>query len=270
MSESKEYILGINEPELERLKFQHGVWGEVTNSFLARLKIQLGWKCLDVGAGPGFVAVDIADWVGKSGEVTLLEPANYFLEYFRNWEEVQAKSNFILVEGTVDSAELPLDYYDFIFVRWVVDFVPNQENFMKKLFGCLKKGGIIAIQDYYYEGLSLFPKGGAFDGMADVVRAYYKRGGGNAYVTGIIPQWFRENNIELIDYTGHSMCGGQNHPITEWAHRFFVNHIPKMGETGFITQEKADALLSDWLAHRQNPDMIFFAPNLVDIAGRKK
>ena len=31
MSTSTDYLLGVNQTELERLRFQHGVWGQVTN-----------------------------------------------------------------------------------------------------------------------------------------------------------------------------------------------------------------------------------------------
>ncbi|HZV12664.1 MAG TPA: SAM-dependent methyltransferase, partial [Candidatus Kapabacteria bacterium] len=71
----KEYLLGINQTELERLQFQHGVWKKVTGGFLDRLGVQKGWKCLDAGAGPGFVSLDILERIGSNGEITLVEPS---------------------------------------------------------------------------------------------------------------------------------------------------------------------------------------------------
>jgi ubiquinone/menaquinone biosynthesis C-methylase UbiE len=73
-STGSEYLLGINHEELERLRFQHSVWSAVTGSFFDRLHVRPGWKCLDVGAGPGFVSMDLQERVGEDGEVTALEP----------------------------------------------------------------------------------------------------------------------------------------------------------------------------------------------------
>jgi hypothetical protein len=53
----------------------------------------------------------------------------------------------------------------------------------------------------------------------------------------------------------------------EWAHRFFLLHIPLMAEKGVISREQADALMADWNAHRRNPDTLFFSPLVVDVAG---
>ncbi|HEY3249744.1 MAG TPA: class I SAM-dependent methyltransferase, partial [Ignavibacteria bacterium] len=74
-NKSKDYLLGINQYELERLGLQHSVWKDVTNSLFDRLMVRKGQKILDVGSGPGFVAKDLAERVGETGEVTVLEPS---------------------------------------------------------------------------------------------------------------------------------------------------------------------------------------------------
>jgi hypothetical protein len=38
---------------------------------------------------------------------------------------------------------------------------------------------------------------------------------------------------------------------------------------GIITREDADEMLNDWVAHRNDPDSIFFSPVIVNAAGRK-
>ena len=176
-------------------------------------------------------------------------------------------TNVKCIQGTAESADLPPHLYDLIFVRWVIAFVPDPEKFLLPLFNALRPGGIIAIQDYYYEGLSLFPRGGIWDTMPDVVRAYYRSGGGDAYVTGKIPALFRKHGIELTDLTPTCLSGGPTSGVMEWAHRFFSLHIPLMAEKGVISNEQADALTADWNSHRRNPDTVFFSPLVVDVAG---
>jgi len=262
-----DYLLGVNQTELERLRFQHSVWSPTTNKFFDRLGVKQGWRCLDVGAGPGFVSMDLRDRVGESGEVTALEPSKFFLQWLENKSEQRGWKNLQFIEGAVEQASLPPRYFDFIFVRWVIAFVPDPEKFLLRLFAALRPGGIIAIQDYYYEGLSLFPRGGGFDTMADYVRAYYATVSGDPYVTGRIPALFRKHGLRLVDFTPNCLAGGPESGIMEWAHRFFTVHIQIMVDKGAMTQQQGDAALADWLAHRNNPDAMFFSPIVVDVAG---
>jgi hypothetical protein len=53
----------------------------------------------------------------------------------------------------------------------------------------------------------------------------------------------------------------------EWGHRFFTVHTQHMVEKSLITQQEGDAMVSDWLAHRADPDAIYFSPIVVDVAG---
>ena len=157
-------------------------------------------------------------------------------------------ANFSCIQGDVETASLPKNMYDFIFSRWVIDFVPDPEVFLAKLIESLKPGGIIALQDYMYEGLSLFPKGGACDKLADAARAYYRVGGGDPYTMGNVPAWFNKYGLELIDYTPHSFAGNNTSDIIEWAHRFFIPHLPLMADKGIMPHADAEAMVNDGFA----------------------
>jgi ubiquinone/menaquinone biosynthesis C-methylase UbiE len=270
MSESKqqsEYLLGVNERELARLQFQHAIWGPVTQSFLQRLGTTAGWRCLDVGAGPGLVTTDLRELVGESGEVIALDPSELYITWLeqqvarRNWSNVRC------IQGTAEEAPLPRGHFDIVFVRWVIAFVPNPGKFLARLAATLKPGGILAIQDYYYEALSLYPHGGPCDEMASIVRAYYRSAGGDAYITAKVPGWFRNHGLTLTDFTPTCLCGGPDSDVFEWAYQFFSQHIPLMADRGLISRDKAEALLADWKDHRNNPDTFFFSPLVVDVAG---
>ncbi|MBI2429254.1 MAG: methyltransferase domain-containing protein [Ignavibacteriales bacterium] len=267
---NKEYLLGANHSEFERLQFQHSVWRTTTNNFLDRLGVSKGWHCLDVGAGPGFVSIDLRERVDKTGSVTALEPSPLFLDHLAHFVQKNNWGNVHLIRSTVEETVLPQQQYDLIFARWVIAFVAHPENFFLKLLASLKPGGIIAFQDYYYEGLSLYPRGGAFDRMADAVRGYYRTVEGDPYITGKMPEWFRRHGMTLVDYSPHIYSGGPTSAIFEWAHRFFSTHIQQMVDKKAMTQSQGDAMLADWMEHRKNPDALFFSPVVVDVAGRKE
>lgn len=238
MSEKNtDYILGVNQAELERLEFQHGVWKDVTDKFLEKINIQKGWKCLDSGAGPGFVSMQLLELTGGAGEVTALEPGEFYLDHFRNFCKINNIENVKFLNSDIENADLEENYYNLIFMRWVIDFVPDAENLLMKLIRSLKKGGVIAIQDYAYEGIALFPKGGPFDNIAEYVKSYWVAGGGDPYFTVKIPKYFRENNISLDEYSPVSLAGGNDSNIFKWAYLFFKGHLRSLAELNIISPE---------------------------------
>jgi SAM-dependent methyltransferase len=264
-----EYLLGDGDAELNRLKFQHSVWGAVTERFFDRLKVGEGWRCLDVGAGPGLVSIDIRKRVGESGEVVALEPSAFYRERFqgeilrRGWKNVRTK------EGTSFDAQLPREHFDLIFIRWVIGFVPDPKSFLQPLIACLRPNGIIAIQDYVHEGCAMFPNGGAWDLFPDAMRKWWRVGGGDPYVGIKLPAVMRELGLLVIEYRPNTLSGGPESPVMEWIGRFQNSQLGVMVEKGLITQSQADAIERDWRGHQQNPDAIFFSPFVMDVAGRK-
>ncbi|HXU78754.1 MAG TPA: class I SAM-dependent methyltransferase, partial [Methylomirabilota bacterium] len=67
--EEKEYVLGTDGAELERLGLQHQLWLAQAASIWERAGFRRGHRILDVGCGPGFAALDLAERVGPRGRI---------------------------------------------------------------------------------------------------------------------------------------------------------------------------------------------------------
>ncbi len=271
MSEEKnaEYILGVNLKELKRLEFQNGVWRNVTNDFISRCGLTKGMKCLDVGAGPGFVSMDLLDFVGPQGEVTALEPSQLYLEHFKDYCSNNSITNVKFINSIVEESELPENYYDFIFARWVISFVPAPELFLSKIYKALKPGGIVALMDYNYEGITRHPMTETFKEVPDAVRKYWLKGGGDPYIALRIPELYKKLGLTLIDYKPTVLAGDKDSDVFEWAHKFFSVHFDVMAKMGAISSREANEMLQDWLEHRYDSNAVFYSPIVVDMAGKK-
>lgn len=269
MENSKEYILGVSREELERLEFQHGVWKKYTDEFLEKTGVGIGWKCMDVGSGPGFVSADIRELIGAEGDLTALEPSDYYLNHFKAYCENQNWTNIKFINSNFEDAHLESEYFDLIFLRWVIDFVREPENYLIKLLENLKKGGVIALQDYAYENIVVFPKGGPLDNLAESIKAYWKAGGGDPYFTLKIPAIFKRNNIELTEFTPVIRAGGPESQVYQWADRFMRIHIKSMHDKNVISKKQYDEYTEDWKNHINNPDSVFLSPVIMNVIGRK-
>ncbi len=150
-----------------------------------------------------------------------------------------------MIERKAEEVDLPHEHYDLVFARWVLSFAPDPVGFLGRLFQALKPGGVVALQDYYYEGLSLFPLGGGFGKAHDAVVRFYNSEGGDPYVAGKVPAVFRAHGIRLAEFAPHCLAGGPESGVMQWAGLFFTMHVPAMAEAGVIGREDADAILAD-------------------------
>src|SRR5262245_37660573 len=78
-SPSQTYLLGTKDDEIERLGLQHRVWRPQVLACWRRAGITTGSRVLDLGAGPGFATVDLAEIVGPSGRVVAYERSPRFV-----------------------------------------------------------------------------------------------------------------------------------------------------------------------------------------------
>lgn len=67
-----DYLLGTGDDEIERLGLQHSVWRPHAARTWNSSGFRQGQTIIDVGCGPGFASLDLADVVGRSAEETWL------------------------------------------------------------------------------------------------------------------------------------------------------------------------------------------------------
>jgi ubiquinone/menaquinone biosynthesis C-methylase UbiE len=75
----KDYLLGTHDEEVERLGLQHRVWRPRASDAWRRAGFTTGQTLLDVGCGPGWATLDLAEIVGP-GETCGGGPVRRFLD----------------------------------------------------------------------------------------------------------------------------------------------------------------------------------------------
>src|SRR5213592_3920699 len=103
----RDYVLGTHNEELARLGLQHRVWRPVVLDCWKKAGITVGSRVLDVGAGPGYATVDLAEIVGPSGRVLALERSARFLAVAREACAARGLSNVEFRE--MDLMSTPLE-----------------------------------------------------------------------------------------------------------------------------------------------------------------
>jgi SAM-dependent methyltransferase len=265
-----QYPLGTADAELERLRFQHEVWGATTRAFLDRLDVRSGWRVLDLGCGPGFVTLELAERVGPSGEVVALDESPRWIDHLEEEAQRRGLQNVRTVRARIQDATLEAGRFDLIFARWVLSFLPEPGAVVGRLAGTLKPGGAFAFQDYNHEGISLFPESEGFRAVVRATRAMYAEAGGDTWVAGRTRAIFRQAGLATESVVSNVLAGGPDSPAFRWAGRFFPHFSETMESKGFLTGEERHMFLAEWADRESDPDAMFFSPIVVDAVGRKR
>jgi ubiquinone/menaquinone biosynthesis C-methylase UbiE len=100
---------------------------------------------LDVGCGPGFFSIGMAELVGESGKVIAADLQEGMLKKLKNKiQGTRIEKRIILHKCGTDKIGV-LEKVDFVLAFWMVHEVPNQENFLEEIKSILKPDGILFI-----------------------------------------------------------------------------------------------------------------------------
>ncbi len=100
--------------------------------------VRPGWRCLDVGAGRGSIAMWLAERVGKNGHVVATDIDITYLKGI-NLPNLEVRQHNIL-EDPLDV--LGLGSFDLICSRFMLFWLPGrQEQAIRRMVECLRPGG---------------------------------------------------------------------------------------------------------------------------------
>ena len=128
--------------EDERLSLLEEVFDTV--SIRRRSLVQAGWRCFEVGAGRGSMAVWLAERVGRSGRVVATDIDVTYLERL-DVRNLEARQHNIL-----DDPLDPLEpgSFDVVCSRLMLfHLVGRQEEAIRRMVLCLKPGGLLIDED---------------------------------------------------------------------------------------------------------------------------
>ena len=107
--------------------------------------IEKGMTVLDVGCGPGFFSIDMAQMVGKSGRVIASDLQEGMLQKVREKIKTTELEARITLHKCEDNKIGVLEHVDFVLLFYMVHEVLNKKNFFNEIETILKPDGQILI-----------------------------------------------------------------------------------------------------------------------------
>ena len=267
MSE-REYVLGTQSDEVERLGLQHRVWRPFMLEAFARTGISQGQVVIDVGAGPGFAAADLAGLVGPNGRVIALEQSRRFLESLASRMERRALTNVEARELDVSAQAFGSAIADASWCRWLLSFVPDPRRTVRHIVQALKPGGVALFHEYGdYGAWRTLPPDPEFERFRTLVMQSWRDSGGEPDIALSLPGWLAGEGMEILSIRPIVHAVTREDPLWQWPQSFLAVGALRLAELGYLTRGEAERIAT--LPERLKPGAWMTTPLVLEIVARK-
>ena len=269
-----DYVLGTHNDEHARLGMQHSLWQEFVLDAWKRAGICTGTRVVDVGAGPGFATMDLADIVGATGHVTAVEISSKFAQEVKDQANVRGLKNISVHIVDLMHEDIPLAnagvQFDAAWCRWVCMFVPDVGALVRCVHNALRAGGVAVFHEYvHYETYGLQPPTPGIDSFTQAAMKSFSARGGNANIAGTLLKELRQHGFEIMSIKPIARSARPHEPLWQWPAGFIRTYLPRLVELGQVDNSFAANVLAELARAEQDPQSIMLTPTVLEIIARK-
>ncbi|MDA0666558.1 MAG: methyltransferase domain-containing protein [Planctomycetota bacterium] len=271
--ESNAYLLGTAIPELQRLELQNELWSSQTEALWNAAGFGPGQHILELGCGPGFSSLALAQRVGETGKVLGWDRSQGFLDHLAARAEESGLPWLETFQGDVLSSQNPAleGSMDGVFSRWLLCWMKRPMDAIETAHKALRKGGKIVLFDYFhYRSLDLLPHNDAFrHGLQAVENAWYAAEG-NPDVGTILPNLVEEAGFEIEHCKLITRYAKAEDPLWQWPMSFFPGFMRQLAVDNYLTTQEAEDFLAAFRASEKHPNGLFLAPPMLELVAVKR
>jgi len=270
INHDRDYVLGTHDEELARLGLQHRVWLPVVLDCWHRAGVTVGKRVLDVGAGPGYATVDLAEIVGPTGEVIALERSQNFVRAMEEACRARSLTNVKIHEIDLMTDDLPAVDYDFAWCRWVVSFVNDPALLIRKLARVMPKRSLSIFHEYgHYETWRFLPRLPMQERFREHVIATWRESGGEPDGAARLSELLADNGFAIRSARPHVFCLRPRDYMWQWPATFIEIYLPRLIQIGRIDQSFADQVRAALANAEKNPNALMITPLVLEIIAEK-
>lgn len=270
MTEEIDYVLGTHDAEIERLGLQHRVWRPLMLDAWARAGITVGSRVVDLGAGPGFAALDAAGIVGRRGEVTAIERSQNFLDFARRQTERREISWVRFVQADLDVDDFSLAGFDLAWCRWVASFVSSPGTLVERVAASLRVGGKAVFHEYQnYSTWQVIPHSERLAKFVDAVMGSWRASGGEPNIVNQLLPLMPAAGLGIVDVRPLISAVRPWQLTWQWPAAFLESGSRRLVDLGRISPLDAEELQAEFDSLGQNPDAVMITPLVMEIIAER-
>jgi SAM-dependent methyltransferase len=268
--QERDYVLGTHDSEVERLGLQHRVWQSTVLECWRRAGITTGSRVLDLGAGPGYATLDLAELVGASGEVIAIERSNRFVDFGKAACTKRGLHHVRWFELDLMTEPLPAKDMDAAWCRWVASFVSRPEMLVAKIAQAIRPGGVAIFHEYVdYDTFRLVPPGPAVEQFKQHVAASWRANGGEPDVARQLPTLLAANGFKIRSAAPKIFCARPGEELWSWPASWMKINSRRLQELKQVDEAWVRALDQELAAAEANPNSLLLTPMVLEIIAEK-
>jgi SAM-dependent methyltransferase len=257
----RDYVLGTHDEEIARLGVQHRVWRDVVLAAWKRAGFGPGQTIADIGCGPGYAALDLAEIVGPSGRVVAIDRSRRFLDALAGEARRRGLDNVEPVERDLDTEGLPSVRVDGAWCRWVAAFLTKPRDLVTGLHRLIRPGGSFVSHEYLdYAAWRLLPRSTEFDEFVGGVIAMWRATGGDPDVGLNMPAWLAAEGFDVVETRPIVGLITPADTAWRWPASFFEVGLKRLVDIGAFAPERAASIASVFHAHESRRDARMLLP----------
>ena len=269
--QERDYVLGTHDDEIERLALQHRVWRPRALDAWRRAGFTVGQTILDIGCGPGYAALDLAEIVGPGGRVVALDRSRRFLDALAAAQEQRGLAHITAHELDLDEDPLPEVRADAAWSRWVFAFVKHPRALLERVAGTLKPGGTIVMHEYVdYATWRITPRNKAFEEFVQSVIKQWRKSGGEPDVGLDLPRWLEELGFDVRSLTPIVDVVSPSDFAWHWPRTFMDVGLRRMIELGELSRDQARKITESFATLEKTPGTRMVLPTVLEIIATRK
>jgi SAM-dependent methyltransferase len=261
---SGHYPIERRDGEIERLRIQAAAIAPDCAIMLDRIGVGPGWRCLDLGCGPGGITKMLSERVGATGRVVGLDADDVFLAHSRRG----AMANIEFVQGNAYHTLLPSGGFDLVHMRFVASTAGDPDTLLKEAIRLARPGGTVALQDPDMASLNCYPPHPAWDRLKAAMLSAFGNVGSDICLAQRSFGLARRTGLTDVQYRPFLLGVRAGDP--------FVDYLPAVVESlrgaivgrGLLADGELDTALAECRAHLSDPGTVFTTYTVAQVWGR--
>jgi len=265
-----DYVLGTHDEEIARLGLQHRAWRQRAMDAWQSAGIGPGQTVLDVGCGPGYAALDLAELVGPPGRVVAIDKSERFLHALNAACRERRIDNITVHPADLDSGEFPDGIADRAWCRWVFAFVKNPRALLARIAAALAPEGVIVLHEYFdYSTWRAAPPCSELEEFVSAVMASWRASGGEPDIALWLPGWIEELGFEVRSARPIIDVVQTEHLGWNWLASFVKVGRRRLVDLGYLSPSRSEAIWQAFTTLQATPGARMISPGVLEIVAAR-
>jgi ubiquinone/menaquinone biosynthesis C-methylase UbiE len=266
---SGQYPIERRAGEIERLRMQAAALEYDAGVMLERIGVSSGWRCLDLGCGPGGIVDLLSVRAGPTGQVVALDADPVFLEHARALARERRRGNIEFVQGDAYRTGLPRASFDLVHVRFVASTVGRPEDLISEALALARPGGCVAFQEGDVGTLKCYPPHAAWDRLAQVLEQVFASVGNDVRLAQRLYQAFRRAGLEDVQYRPFLVGFRADDPMADYLPATVESLRRTILRHDLIDEGELNTALAACRRHLADPDTVSTYVTVAQVWGRR-